>query len=147
MPKFRCPKWSTSLSVGNDEIDAQHKEFLEKIARVSKLIEDGEAQEIKDAATAMVALLKVHFDTEERIFEATPYPQAAEHAVEHRVLLHIATHARKMIIGSNESKYLRLSLRFLAQSMVEHLMTTDKGYRPYLSPAGNSLPQTEQPSP
>ncbi len=132
MPMFQFPEWTPALSVGNDEIDDQHRDFLVRIGRVSRLITDGGAQEIREAATVMVALLKIHFDTEERIFGATTYPWAQDHAVEHRVLLHFACHAKKMIDESGDHIYCRMSLRYLAQSVVEHLMDTDMGYKPYL---------------
>ena len=132
MPRLRCPKWTAALSVGNDEIDGEHQAFLTLVERVSRLIEHGTRSEIMDASTAMVALLNVHFVTEERIFGETPYPDAAAHRVEHRVLLHMAIHAKKMIDRVEDVGFIRLSLRYLAQSLVEHLLETDMGYRCYL---------------
>ena len=136
MATFQFPHWTPALSVGNDEIDGQHRDFLDKLERVSRLVVEGGSKEIGEAATVMVVLLKIHFETEERIFGGTAYPKAQEHAVEHRVLLHLACHAKKMIDESEDHTYCRLSLRYLAQSMLEHLLETDMGYRRYLSESG-----------
>ena len=135
MPRFQVPKWTKAMSVGNAEIDNQHRAFLEKVSQVAGLIQEGTPSGIKSAASDMLSLLKVHFVTEEQIFGATPYPQATSHSVEHQVLLHIAFHLKKMIDGSDDTPYLRLSLRYLAQSVIDHLMETDMGYKPYLPKA------------
>ena len=135
MPRFRVPKWTKTMSVGNAEIDSQHKAFLEEVSQVASLIQEGTSQGIKSTAANMLQLLKIHFITEERIFGATSYPLTTSHSVEHQVLLHIAFHLKKMIDGSEDTPYLRLSLRYLAQSVIDHLMETDMGYKPYLSKA------------
>ena len=135
MPRFQVPKWTKAMSVGNAEIDSQHKSFLDKVSQVASLIQEGIPPDIKIAAANMLELLKIHFMTEERIFGSTPYPLATSHSVEHQVLLHIAFHLKKMIDGSEDTPYLRLSLRYLAQSVIDHLMETDMGYKPYLSKA------------
>lgn len=127
------PEWTPALSVGDDEIDGEHRDFLAMVGRVAHLIERGDsAQELKEATVAMMATMKIHFRTEERIFAATAYPEATAHRSEHRVLLHMADHVRQMVYESEDPVYIRLSLRYLAQSMVEHLVDTDMGYKPYL---------------
>ena len=132
MTQFECPEWTQALSVGNDAIDSEHREFLDTVALVSNLIEGGSPYEIKAATGAMLALLRDHFRNEERLFFATAYPKAMQHSVEHRVLLFMATDAKKMIDSSNERVYLRMALGTLTQLVVDHLMQSDMGYRTYL---------------
>ncbi len=130
---FSYPKWNSALSVGNGEIDDEHQDFLVTVGHVAQLIQRGEpAAELREATIVMVAKLKIHFCTEERIFSATTYPEAAAHCSEHKVLLHMADHIREMVCDSEDPVYICLSLRYLAQSVVEHLVETDMGYKPYL---------------
>ena len=132
MKQFKYPKWTQALSVGNDRIDGEHREFLETVALVSNLVQGGTPYEIRAATGAMVTLLEEHFENEERLFFATAYPLAAAHAVEHRVLLYMASTAKKAIDSASEPVYLRLSLGYIAQLVVEHLLQSDMGYREYL---------------
>ncbi len=133
---FNYPEWSPALSVGNAEIDGEHREFLVAVGHVAHMVgRDGPAQELREATIAMVAKLEIHFRTEERIFSASAYPEAPAHCAEHRVLLHMADRIREMVCDSEDPVYIRLSLRYLAQSIVEHLVDTDMGYKPYLAGA------------
>ncbi len=132
MAQFECPEWTPALSVGNDQIDGEHREFLVTVALIANLIEGGSAVEIKAATGAMVALLREHFQNEERLFFGTAYPMAMKHSVEHRVLLFMASDAKKMIDSSNDQVYLRLALGIITQLVVDHLLQSDMEYKTYL---------------
>ncbi len=134
--RISIPAWSRLLSVGNPIIDGEHRAFLEQVGRVVVLLDQGDASRIRAALAEVVENLKAHFESEERIFGATAYPAAAPHVMEHRVLYHMAYSLVESAGGSDELDYLRLSVRYLAQLMVEHLVETDMGYKPYLGGEG-----------
>lgn len=134
--KLRYPEWSDLLSVGNAEIDEEHRRFLAQVALVARMIDAGNLGLAKDTAAAMLALLRDHFKTEERVFALTSYPHAETHRTEHQVLLHMARNTLSDIRYRDDLDYVSLSLRYLAQMTVEHLIETDMGYKPYLAAAG-----------
>ena len=131
--RISLPEWSVLLSVGNDVIDGEHRAFLHQVGHAVILIEQSDIPEIKTAIVTLVKCLKAHFESEERIFNRTAYPGAMSHATEHHVLYHMAFSLREQVEESDDLTYVALSLRYLAQLVVEHLVETDMGYRPYLA--------------
>lgn len=76
-------RWTSALSIGVEELDAQHRELF---ARVEEL-EDAMLR--RDRATAVHVLrflgeyVQVHFTAEEGLMCAVEYPRRAEHQAEH----------------------------------------------------------------
>jgi hemerythrin-like metal-binding protein len=114
-------------------MDAQHRDFLEKVARAARLVDSGETAAVAPAIAAAVGSLKAHFAAEEALFSDTSYTHAAEHEIEHRVLLHLAAHINKTAIRLADPVVLKLALRHLAQAAVEHFVQLDLDYRPFLA--------------
>jgi len=132
IPDIDIPEWSSALSLGNAEIDAEHREFLARLGHVARLISQGERLQIKDAIRAMTAVLKGHFATEENFFNRVGYPQATAHLVDHVTLMNLALEIEKVIDGSEDFSTPRLALAHFAQSVIDHLTESDMAYRPYL---------------
>lgn len=130
--KFTAPEWGTEMSLGDDEIDRQHREFLVMAVHATELVEQGTTSQIAAAIANMMAFMKMHFDAEERIFGRTAYPEATAHAVEHRALVNQCNQIVTIFGGSRDLAALRGSLHGLMQAMVAHLVQTDMRYKAYV---------------
>ena len=77
-------QWTSTLSVGVEEIDAQHRELFVRVDR----LHDAMLRRDRSEAAALLAFLLdyavVHFEAEERLMAATGYPEAARHREEHQ---------------------------------------------------------------
>jgi hemerythrin len=76
--------WTSTLSVGVHELDAQHRELF---ARVDRLL-DAMLRNDRSEASRLLAFLReyvvVHFAAEERLMEEAAYPDLQRHVAEHR---------------------------------------------------------------
>ena len=77
-------QWTTALSIGVPEIDAQHRELF---ARIDRLL-DAMLQRDRQEAVRLLGFLReyavVHFAGEERLMEQTGYADMPRHVAEHR---------------------------------------------------------------
>jgi hemerythrin len=76
--------WTSALSMGVRELDAQHRELF---ARIDRLL-DAMLRNDRTEAARLLAFLReyvvVHFAAEERLMEETAYPDVQRHVAEHR---------------------------------------------------------------
>jgi hemerythrin-like metal-binding protein len=85
MPKI---EWDESLSVGNDEIDNQHKEWIAIFNNMHTTIMRGGAGDVRNiglkALRAMQEYARYHFDFEEQYMRKMGYPDLFEHKRIHK---------------------------------------------------------------
>ena len=79
-------KWTTALSVDNENIDTQHKGLL---AQLNKLVEVLSAKEVdmghlRDANHFLYKYFKEHFSTEENYMAKYGYPELERHKEIHK---------------------------------------------------------------
>jgi len=133
IPELEIPEWTPALSMGNAVIDGEHRDFLGKLGHVADLIARGDRRQIKDAITAMAAVLKGHFETEERFFVSVAYPQATTHRVDHLTLMNLVIEIEGVVDDSEDFSTPRLALAHFTQSVIDHLTEADMAYKPYLA--------------
>jgi hemerythrin len=77
-------RWTSALSIGVAELDAQHQELFR---RVDRLLDAMLARD-RSEATGLLAFLQrhvtVHLVAEEQLMREVAYPDAALHSAEHR---------------------------------------------------------------
>jgi hemerythrin len=77
-------RWTTALSIGVPELDAQHEELFGRVDRLldAMLVHD------RSEAVRLIGFLEryveEHFDVEERLMRESGYPDLALHVAEHR---------------------------------------------------------------
>ncbi len=85
MPKI---EWDDSLSVHNDEIDSQHKEWIEIFNKMHDAMIKGNIGTMRnaglDALRAMQDYARYHFDFEEEYMQTMHYPNLYEHKRMHK---------------------------------------------------------------
>lgn len=77
-------EFDDSLVTGNKLIDAQHKEWIDKINKLVKCCEDGSGKvEAIKMLDYMADYAEFHFAAEEKLQEEAAYPGLAEHKAKH----------------------------------------------------------------
>jgi hemerythrin len=125
--------WCEALSVGIDELDTQHKHFLE-LVNTAHLIKKNKKNSKKVAEELMIeieAYARKHFDTEEKYFEEYNYPKAAEHALEHVKLLERISAMYDGVLF--ESISIDKVADLLDDWLEHHLLTSDMDYAKFIN--------------
>jgi len=80
-------KWNTSLSVGIELIDEQHKMLIQRLNDVSDAIKKSQgAGQIVKTLDFLIDYTHFHFSTEEKHMKANDYPGIKEHLQKHEDL-------------------------------------------------------------
>ena len=124
--------WRKTMSVGVEEIDAQHRTLIYTIGRLqaAMLLENGE-NEVPSVIEALQEYAKVHFRTEEKLMKDIGFPEISFHIRQH-------VDFSKKVESFSESHRTGKSdlaveiLRFLNDWLVRHILWSDKRYGMFL---------------
>lgn len=94
--------------------------FAEMARRMEAILDEGGIERFREAFSGMMSEMRTSFRSEERRLSDDAHPAAAEHAVEHKVLLHMANHVAKMTAVTTDIQYVRFSFRSIAALLAEH---------------------------
>jgi hemerythrin len=78
-------QWSSALSLGVTDLDAQHRELFARVDRLLDAMLHGERSEAAQLAAFLRDHVVLHFAAEEQLMHDLGYRDAARHAAEHRV--------------------------------------------------------------
>jgi hemerythrin len=131
-------KWGDHLSVGNPEIDAQHKEIYEFGADIYENWRDGvRLGELRMSTDRLFGLLRAHFIYEERLLAKIGYGDLKRHAAEHRSMLKelqaMQEHFKTLSDDDDSPGGSVLSpnwsvMQFILAFTLGHVMTSDMSY-------------------
>ena len=79
--------WGPELFVGWDEIDAQHKEILVRLADLHDRVEHGDEFGARAALDTLADTMVLHFATEQDLMDRSSYPDRAAHKGAHDLFL------------------------------------------------------------
>ena len=108
------------VPAGGGASDDARVDFLAMIRAMDASLDQDGVDGFRAAFLAMLASMRTRFKAEEEGLADSRNPAAAEHAVEHKVLLHMANHVAKMSAVTSDLHYLRFSLRSIASLLAEH---------------------------
>lgn len=119
--------WTADLSVGVEEIDAQHRELFRRLSLLVDAMAAGDALVQTKRLTAFLEVYVLeHFGAEERYMAQYTYPAASAHKVQHEVFLREMATLRARV-RENYSAALLVGLhKRIAGWLVNHIGTTDK---------------------
>ncbi|MFQ5426930.1 MAG: bacteriohemerythrin [Gaiellales bacterium] len=129
--------WNPDLSVGDEEIDSQHKKLIDLIGSIpddSSSSEDVVLEEVlRYAAT--------HFASEEALLARIEYPALAEHKRNHRKLVTILTaYKRDYECGKTDLYDFK---QFMYRWVRDHIMDEDQEYGRYLKSRNDAASSSE----
>lgn len=77
-------QWSSALSLGVPDLDAQHRELFTRVDRLLDSMLHGDRGEASMLASFLRDHVVLHFAAEEQLMHELHYPDAARHTEEHR---------------------------------------------------------------
>ncbi len=93
---MRIVKWDKTLSVGDSDIDEDHKHLMSIINDLYGAMAQGDSRAVvSDILSDLAEYAKDHFLREERIMDEFEYAHAAEHKQEHAELTGTLTQMRE----------------------------------------------------
>lgn len=79
--------WKNEFNVGIEDMDAQHRYFLELVRRIEMLVDNDDAEGKEEKLLGELArYTRYHFTCEELLMELYGYPGIEKHRKEHRRL-------------------------------------------------------------
>ena len=126
-------EWDDAFSVGNQQLDEQHKKFFHIINTLHDAMKKGEGEEILlTVLKEFQGYTQYHFKTEESLMKLYSYPNYSSHKVEHEDAI---LKVNKFIIDyeRKEGTLAIDALNFLSNWLQNHILKTDRNYIPYLN--------------
>ncbi len=120
--------WSSNLSIGVPQIDAQHKTLVEK---ADKLFEAGKNNQAKEYVGELLAFLedytKKHFADEEKYMLSINYPGYSEQKTAHTEFIRQLAKLRSDYAASGGNLLVILNAnQLVVQWLTQHISTMDK---------------------
>ena len=127
--------WTDDFLVGDDELDAQHKELVRLTNEFYNGTQMGGVvakvffmQTIKGA----LHYVKTHFSAEEKIMQKVGFPQYDEHKKQHEDFIAAVTRETQ-VFESQDNPDPKAFVKYLMDWITLHIADSDKKYAPYLA--------------
>lgn len=123
--------WDSSLSVGIDAVDGQHRRIIDYIneLEVAKLDDDKEI--VSEVLMGLVDYTRTHFLFEEDLMRQAGYPLSDAHKKTHDAFVaHVIKYVRQYENGQDVTRKLSSDLRVW---LTNHIKRDDKDYAPYVA--------------
>jgi len=125
-------EWRDEFSVGNADIDAQHKKLFQIAGRAYALLKDDMKSDKYDEIIGILEELKeytqYHFTFEEEHMKNIGYKKLLSHKILHDDFIERFNGVNLDAIDSNQSKYIMETLDFVMNWISEHILGSDKQY-------------------
>lgn len=121
-------EWSNELSVGIEEIDAQHKVLVDLLNQIHEAIQQRHGAEVaRDIVLRLDEYTRVHFAVEESLMRILHYPDYERHKEEHDKLIGQLTELNGKLDSGKGSISFELA-HFLKLWLTKHIMEADRRY-------------------
>ena len=125
--------WDLVLSVGVDEIDADHRKLVDIFNILNHAVEEGESPGYLAAVLEeLINCTVCHFSHEERLMLKYGYEKNEEHKEEHQELIQSVRDLQEKILRSGKV-LVDEDIEFLEGWLTEHILTADNELGSYLS--------------
>ncbi|CAG1023179.1 Bacteriohemerythrin [Patescibacteria group bacterium] len=130
-------EWSDHLSVGIEEIDAQHKMLVALINRLydETIVHKADLKVLDEILNELVEYTIIHFAVEESLFRIFDYPASETHTQHHNQLKEQVMELQKKFRNGQLTVNTELLL-FLKNWLQHHILEEDKLYSPFLLEQG-----------
>ena len=124
-------KWKDSYSMGEDEIDKQHKGLFKLSNEIYHLVEKG----VDDPETFIELFIALndysveHFIYEEMYMQTQSYPSLKEHIVQHN---EFSQKLKKLALGINKDSHIKDIGEFVTTWLLQHVLNEDMKYKKFI---------------
>ena len=128
-------QWTDEWSVGNEEIDEQHKELFERINALLDAV--GRARSNDEVATTMAFLetyVNRHFRDEERLMTISGYPDREAHCAKHVAFVGVFERLKSEFDRTGVSAGLSQEINMRVSGwLLNHIGKVDRAFGRYLA--------------
>jgi len=129
-------EWSDALSVGIEEIDAQHMVLVGLVNEMHDAIHNRHGSEVVESILKrLTEYTRIHFAVEESLMRILGYPGYEPHKAEHEALLK-NIQGLKDKVESNKTAIGFELMHFLRVWLTKHIMQSDQRYADFFVEAG-----------
>jgi hemerythrin len=123
-------EWLDEYSVGNAELDSQHKSLFQKINTISMLAKSSDYDPEKSAALLndFLEYAQLHFSAEERLMEQNGFSDLEMHRDSHS--LYVATMTELLLESIHGTDKIKETCEFLKRWWLQHILGEDQLYSP-----------------
>jgi len=124
------------LSVGIDEIDAQHQVLLGLVDELRDVVTQGQEREVLHAVlTRLAEYVRIHLAVEESLMQLVGFPGLDSHRQEHRDLI-LQINALRRRIENPRRPVDPQPVDFLKRWLIKHMIECDQEYARYFQESG-----------
>lgn len=122
--------WDDKFSIGNSEIDEQHKHLFAIFARCADAEKDSRSKYLV-ITRELLSYCQEHFRYEEKLMLDANYPDLENHAAEHKKIFNAV---EKLVEKIYAGEHIDSGVidRFVASWVHEHVLTKDMLLKEYL---------------
>lgn len=119
-------EWDSSLSIGIDIIDQQHKRIIDYINELDVVLSTKNFDQLKTIINELVDYTITHFAFEEEMMDKANYPFSSAHKKVHKVFTdRVASYQQRLKDGEDISNELMGELKIW---LTNHIKKDDKDY-------------------
>lgn len=121
-------EWNSSLSVGVEELDNQHKELFRQINELIDACHKGKGPEaVGEVLTFLDSYVRLHFGTEENYMRKYDFPGFEEHRLQHQEFMANLSEVRRRFTQEGPGVHIVvITNRILAGWLNTHIRRSDK---------------------
>jgi hemerythrin len=129
-------RWNDSMSVNITEIDQQHQKLIGMINHLNDAMKAGKGKDVTAKIVGgLMTYTKVHFNTEEKLFDQHGYPETAAHKREHAIFVQKVGNFKRDFDADKIGLSVEI-MNFLSNWLTKHIMKTDQQYSAFLNAKG-----------
>lgn len=125
-------EWANYLSVGDDRIDADHKQLITLTNRLILPANRARLDLVLKVLDEVISYTRDHFDREEKYMEAAGYPDLAGHRERHRLLTEKVMGHRQVIVDHPRLWHGETVFVFLADWLLTHIANDDRRFGDFM---------------
>ncbi len=126
-------EWDDSLMTGVESVDAQHKELIERAARLETALINNDNQEVSSMISFLEYYIIKHFSDEEILMKKYNYPDYNLQKKAHELFVESFSKIKKEFETTGITTSLSLSLKAnINDWLIRHINTMDKKLGEYM---------------
>lgn len=119
--------WKEIYSVGNVEIDREHKKLFDIAQDAFTQVEETQRNlKIKEVLTELYTYMKTHFKHEEKFMQEMKYPLVEEHKILHHHIIEKINTFVKKLPTMDESLFEKELAKIIDIALVHHIIQEDR---------------------
>lgn len=132
MPNAIFVEWKERYSVGNNELDDQHKGIISIINDLyTAILHQTTQRELNSILDRLLEYTRSHFEREEQLMEKVLFPDLAKHRIAHDILARRTSELREQALH-NKNDVAVEAMSFLKDWWIDHIIVMDSQYKPYM---------------